>query len=235
MAKQTPSQMAAEIKELKAQLAEAEDAIRAIREGEVDAIVTVKDQVYTLKGADTIYRAVVEQMPEGVLSLSDDGTILYSNGHMAARIGQPLEKVIGTAFIEYLAPENQPVFKKMLKNPGHVETEIITRDGTRIPVHLETGKTVMDHSSVNTLIVTDISQFKMQERINRAKDEFIGLVSHELRNPLTVIIGSLQTALGGGVSEADIRLLMQNAAEGATAYGVRRRSETQVRRRLRAE
>jgi PAS domain S-box-containing protein len=54
-----------------------------------------------------------------------------------------------------------------------------------------------------------------RKKVEQLKDEFIGLVSHELRTPLTVISGSLQTAMSKGLSQEDVRELLQNAAEGA--------------------
>jgi len=46
------------------------------------------------------------------------------------------------------------------------------------------------------------------------KDEFVGLVSHELRSPLTVIIGALNTALSEGprLSQKETRQLLEDAA-----------------------
>lgn len=61
-------------------------------------------------------------------------------------------------------------------------------------------------------VLMDISEHK---RIDRMKDEFIGLVSHELRTPLAVIIGSLRSAMSAGVSPEDAHELIQNAVEGA--------------------
>jgi PAS domain S-box-containing protein len=59
-----------------------------------------------------------------------------------------------------------------------------------------------------------------RKKVEQLKDEFIGLVSHELRTPLTVISGSLQTAMSEGVSQEDVRELIQNAAEGADSLAV---------------
>lgn len=63
-------------------------------------------------------------------------------------------------------------------------------------------------------VMSEVQDITEQKRMNQAKDEFISLVSHELRNPLTIIIGSVQTALTPGMSAEEIKFLLQNAAEG---------------------
>ena len=47
-------------------------------------------------------------------------------------------------------------------------------------------------------IVFDITERKKTEKL---KDEFIGMISHELKTPLTVVIGALSTAMMNGVPE----------------------------------
>jgi hypothetical protein len=71
----------AEIADLKTRLEEAEDTLRAIREGEVDALVVsgpAGEQIYTLKGADYSYRILIEAINEGAGILAPDGDILYA-------------------------------------------------------------------------------------------------------------------------------------------------------------
>jgi adenosyl cobinamide kinase/adenosyl cobinamide phosphate guanylyltransferase len=75
------SELAAELEDLRTRLAEAEDVLRAIRNGEVDAVVVTGErgeQVYTLSGADRVYRQLIETMSEGAMTLSADGVILYA-------------------------------------------------------------------------------------------------------------------------------------------------------------
>ena len=51
--------------QLRQRLEEAEDTLRAIRTGEVDALVISTpdgEQIYTLEGAETAYRVMVEAM-----------------------------------------------------------------------------------------------------------------------------------------------------------------------------
>jgi dethiobiotin synthetase len=65
---------------LRVRLAEAEDMLRAIRHGEIDALIVEGaggNQVYTLHSAEEPYRNLVEQMQEGAVVLSAAGDFLY--------------------------------------------------------------------------------------------------------------------------------------------------------------
>ncbi len=91
----TAKQLRQENAELRARLAEAEETLDAIRTGAVDAVVA-KDQVYTLHGAETPYRLLIEAMNEGAVVLRADGTILYCNDRFAKLLGTPLQNLIGS-------------------------------------------------------------------------------------------------------------------------------------------
>src|SRR5512143_1884157 len=84
---------------LRRRLTEAEDMLRAIRHGEIDALVVEGEggsQVYTLHSAEEPYRTLVEQMQEGAAVLSGDGHILYCNTRFAAIVGEAPETVVGS-------------------------------------------------------------------------------------------------------------------------------------------
>src|SRR5207248_5564498 len=96
--KQTPKQLAAENKELRRRLDEAEETLRAIRDGQVDALVIDRpegQQIYTLKGADRPYRHFLEEMQEGAVTLSQEGTIFYCNRRFAEMLKSTVEGVMG--------------------------------------------------------------------------------------------------------------------------------------------
>ncbi len=73
--------------DLGAQLAEAVETLRAIRAGEVDALVVADgapgEQVFTLESADRPYRMFVENMRDGAATVSDSGIVLYANQRFA--------------------------------------------------------------------------------------------------------------------------------------------------------
>ena len=83
---QTHEPLTDEVADLRTRLAEASDVLRAIRSGDVDAVLVqgpLGDQLYTLKGADEPYRVLIEEMNQGAVSLAADGSILYCNRRFA--------------------------------------------------------------------------------------------------------------------------------------------------------
>ena len=69
---------------------EQEETLRAIRDGEVDALMVSTpegEKVFTLKGAEQIYRIFIETMHEGALLLSPAGTASLCQ-HPLCRDGQ---------------------------------------------------------------------------------------------------------------------------------------------------
>jgi hypothetical protein len=71
-----------EVEEYRRRMEEAEETLRAIRQGKVDALVISGEQgeqVFTLKDADRPYRLMIEEMREGAVILRPDGAIIFAN------------------------------------------------------------------------------------------------------------------------------------------------------------
>jgi len=79
------------------------------------------------------------------------------------------------------------------------EVERQTADGERRPVLLRTAPVETEDGTSGYAIYTDIADLKRREeelaRQNERLQEFAGVVSHDLRSPLNVATGYLQTAL----------------------------------------
>ena len=82
-AARTYEQLTDAVADLRARLDEADEVLSAIREGEVDAVVVHGSRLFTLKGADEPYRVLIEEMNQGAVTLSGDGSILYCNRRFA--------------------------------------------------------------------------------------------------------------------------------------------------------
>jgi PAS domain-containing protein len=96
-----------EIEELRQRLEEAEETLRAIRSGEVDALVIDGQQgevIYTLTSADYPYRLMIDEMNQGAVSVSPDSVILYSNRNFAGILGLNGANVSGRHFGDFVVP-----------------------------------------------------------------------------------------------------------------------------------
>jgi two-component system NarL family sensor kinase len=102
-----------------ARVAELEETLRAIRMGEVDAVVVAGpegDQVFTLQGAEHPYRILVETIDEGAATLAEDGTVLYSNKSFATIFDVPLEKFIGAPVESFVSGEDLEGMRALLRS-----------------------------------------------------------------------------------------------------------------------
>ena len=173
MGKKIPYEtLKAENEALRMRMEEAEEALRAIRKNEVDALVVEGPQglaVYTLQGAEQPYRAFLEYMNEGAVTVTSEGTILYCNKQFAEMLRLPLHKAMGGSLYTFLKPEaGQPALKTLVRACG---AEGFTGDfllGTsaskRMSVHLSAGRVALD-TEVFCMVITDLTE---ERRIRKA-------------------------------------------------------------------
>ena len=153
---------------LRIRLEESEDTLRAIRSGEVDAIVVSGvggDQIFTLSSAERPYRALIEDMKEGALTLTSEGVILYANRCFSEMLKTPLEKVIGSTIQTWIAPVYQGIFLTLLQKDTsekrHEDLVLTSSDGTLVPVYLSVNPLTVDGMpDCFGLVVIDLTEQK---------------------------------------------------------------------------
>jgi PAS domain S-box-containing protein len=201
----------AENAQLRERLAEAEGLLRAIREGEIDAVIVrgaEGDRIFTLEGADYPYRALVESMSEGAVTLAEDCTILYSNPRLAEMLGTTSAQLAGSAFTRWVAPEEAGTFNELFcavsGSSVSGELSLRTAQADALPVHASFSPLIVKGVRCICAVLTDTSLAKhhaamaaaaeyvrqVNDRLRQAdrrKDEFLATLAHELRNPLAPI------------------------------------------------
>jgi two-component system cell cycle sensor histidine kinase/response regulator CckA len=154
-----------------ARMTAAEDALRAIGAGEVDAFV-VSDggsgrRVFTLSTADRPYRIFVENMHDGAATLSSGGLILYANRRLAQLLSCPRETLVGSSLARFLAGGG-PIAPKQLKGPdglgATLELELLDDNGDAVPVLVGASPLDVDGDQLTCLTFTDLRAQKAQER-----------------------------------------------------------------------
>jgi PAS domain S-box-containing protein len=221
-----------DIEELKARLEEAEEAIRAIRAGEVDALVVGGpdgERIYTIEGADLAYRHLFEQMSEGAVVLDAGGVILFGNGRVGEMLARPMGQVIGSSLSRHVAASDRELFEGLLergrRGNSQGEMHLVNFDGLPIPVHASLAPFESGGLGASCLILTDLSgRFAIEaelrqaresaESANRAKGEFLANMSHEIRTPMNAIFGMTELTLGTDLhsEQRENLVLVQSAA-----------------------
>jgi PAS domain S-box-containing protein len=167
----------AENEELRRRLEEAEETIRAIRDGAVDGFVVEEPEghrIYTLEGADRPYRLLIERMQQGAATLQADGTIAYCNQSLAELLGVPSEKLMGTMLRHFVAADDDSAYGDLLRQGrvrlGRGEVRLRQPDGKLVPVHITLNVLPKDAGAAIGALVTDLTAQKHQEQLALAHE-----------------------------------------------------------------
>jgi len=216
--------------ELERRLTDAEAIIAALHGGEVDAIISERNVALLraeeleeeLRSSEENFRNSLEKSPLGVCIITVEGEILHANQAMLDICGyssvDELKAVpTGERYTAESCAELQEREEKRKRGefiPSNYETSIVRKDGGVRHLAVSRAEVTWNGERQFEALYQDITERK---RLDQLKDEFIGLVSHELRIPLTVIIGAVNTVLAEGarLSPQETRQLLWDAANEA--------------------
>jgi len=174
-----------------------------------------------LEESEKHYRDLYEEAPNAYFSVGADGYIKRANRSATELLGYSLDELIGRPVLDLYADtptgkaKAQGVFQRFLAGEEirDEELEMCRADGNKVWISLSVRSVRNKNGQVVTSrsVVVDITERK---KLDQLKDEFIGLVSHELRSPLTVITGAVNTALTEAerLSPEETHQLLKDAA-----------------------
>lgn len=204
-----------EIATLTRQLGEANETLRAIRSGEVDALVVngpTGNRVYTLQTADHPYRILVEQMNEGALMLSREGFILHANPRFGGLIMALPERLSAHSIEPWIAAEDRTLFQKALAQAFQgiacrVELSLIAMqsESARLPVMISLAPLNLHAVETVCAVVTDLRERRQRECLERT-----ALMARSLMDHSTAAVV---------ITSRDGRIVHANAAAETMAGG----------------
>lgn len=160
-----------EIEQLRARLQEAEQTLDAIRTGQVDAVVVSGpegDQVYTLSGADRIYRVIVETMNEATLTVDYDGMILFCNLQFAGMMRTPMEDVRGQSLMRFVADAQRPALERLLvqARTAPVRRRLVLKAADETLVHVLAAASPLHVEGIGSLclVFADLTELEASAR-----------------------------------------------------------------------
>lgn len=155
------------------------------------------------------FREASQAMPHGLMFLSNTHTIEWVNRQGEQQFGLDRARDQGAPVTNIV---RQPDFVRYLKE-GNYEEPLTFTAGRPI------SRTLMVHvvpfsENMRLLMSEDITQV---ERVDAMRRDFVANVSHEMRTPLTVVAGFLETVIDGldDLDKEDIRHYLNLAFEQA--------------------
>jgi PAS domain S-box-containing protein len=156
-------------------------------------------------GARMFGERVLDAVPETVVVLDPTGRLVWWNRHATAATGYDDAGLATLDPVDLVHENERERFETWLdgllggdlENPV-VETRLLDADGESTPYEF-VGALLDDPDGVSGAVITgrDISERRARqelERQNERLEEFASVVSHDLRNPLTVAEGYLSLA-----------------------------------------
>ncbi|OTE99756.1 MULTISPECIES: PAS domain-containing protein [unclassified Halorubrum] len=159
------------------------------------------------------YRAFLEYGSDLVTVVDGDGLVVYESPSVEEVLGYEQGATVGRSPLGYVHPDDRERvterFYRALDEPNAAPTleyRYRTADGDWVWLESRTRSLPAD-SPVGELLVNsrDVTERKARERRltdrNERLDRFASIVSHDLRNPLSVIRGSIEMARLRGETE----------------------------------
>jgi PAS domain S-box-containing protein len=198
----------AELERLRAERDEAAETLRAIREGEVDAIVvsgSEGDQVFSLAGSESVYRLIVETMKEAALTVTTDGRILFCNGQFSAFVQTAPEQILGHPLTQFVASEQRALVASLLakSREASVKQRLVFQGpgGSPVPAHISATALCQADSLSVCIVATDLTELEASTdllRLLRTEQAALRASEEEFRAFFnTVAVGATQLDLDG--------------------------------------
>lgn len=161
-----------------------------------------------LEKSEELYKKLLEEAGDAIIILDQNETIIIANKMAEEFLGYPAADFVGkhvTALLLLLNVENIQRFLRDIADAfsgKHVTGEVAIVNSRREQVagRIHASCVTMGEQNLLQIIMRDVTKEREiitnlensaagLARLNRMKDSFLGLASHELKTPLTVIMG----------------------------------------------
>jgi PAS domain S-box-containing protein len=176
----------------------------------IEDITEYKQAEVAVQTSEVRYRRLFETARDGILILDANTLkIIDANPFMTEMLGYSRDEFLGKELWEIGLFDDKQASQaayEELKEKGNIRYDHLplqTKDGKRADVEFVSNVYQVDHRPIAQCNIRDIGERSRLERktheqaealadLHRRKDEFLAMLSHELRNPLAPISNAVQ-------------------------------------------
>ena len=193
--------------------------------------------------ARALLAGIVDSSEDAIISKSLEGIVTSWNHSAEAMFGWTAAEAIGQSIMMIiphdLRDEEAMILSRLRKGQRieHFETVRVTKDGRRINISLTVSPVRNPNGDVigaskiarditarvraeeerTVLLASERAARERAESASRAKDEFVAMISHEIRSPLNAILGWSQMLRQGSLDEAATANAIESIERNARA------------------
>jgi PAS domain S-box-containing protein len=162
------------------------------------------DMAAALEEASRKTRSIIEHMPVGLVTFHRSGIIDTVNPRMEQMFNIKAEEIQGAHIMTLFSPAARPEPEHFMRDLTSrclnrvSEMKAQTSDGGIFPVEVSMNEFDNELGDLYLASLLDISE---RHEVERLKREFVAMVSHDLRTPLTSVEASMTLLAAGALGE----------------------------------
>lgn len=190
-----------------------------------------------LEKSEELYKSLLEDASDAIVVVDENEIVKMVNKMAEEFFGHSSEEIVGLPLSRMLVlvkTQNIPIVYNFFQEVGkgrHVAEEIrFSRvEGEQIVGLIHANTVTIGSERLVQAIIRDVTRereilFNLEKsaadlaRLNKMKDSFLGIASHELKTPLTVIMGYAELILSdmSGKIDRNVSDMVQNISNAAT-------------------
>ncbi len=164
------------------------------------------EMLQRLGSNESMLNVILNSMGEGVLLLNQANRVVLMNPSAEKILGTSEKEAMGKNYLEVV---RHPVLSDLLTrartegDPASAEIEFSSKDERTFAVSVAAIRVERGHLLGQIMVFSDISSLK---KLMRMRTDFAANVSHELKTPLTAILGYVETLLEGAIDDKKNRV-----------------------------
>jgi PAS domain S-box-containing protein len=151
-----------------------------------------------LSASETRYRDLFENASDALVSFTIEGQVSSVNRGLESMLGWTREELIGQHYHKLLTPLSAAQLEKRIatiidggQRPSQtplIELDAVRKDGTVVPVEIRDDALYNEQSQLAGVMVM-ARDMTFRKELERRRAEFVAMLSHDIKNPLSVLIG----------------------------------------------
>jgi len=162
----------------------------------------LRDKIRVANEEKSKLMAALTSITEGILILDDQGVIEFVSPVLAEMLSAPYDDICGKTLMEaFRSVDLQKAYAEFKNTKETLSREIVLVAAEPVILNISISAVHGHPEGEKTMIVFhDVTRLKKLEKI---RTDFVANVTHEIKTPLTAIIGYLETLKSGAVEDVE--------------------------------